>query len=84
MNYIKETLKKETSSFEELIECFEKIKTNGEVVVIKFDGERNENAYTVFISFPNNKREMIRIDDNDLKNALIKVLNIYLESPKEN
>ncbi|MBX2949528.1 MAG: hypothetical protein KF704_09655 [Crocinitomicaceae bacterium] len=79
MNFIKEIVEKENSSFEELIDCFEKIKVNGEVVVIKFDGEREIDNYTVFISFPDNKREMIRADENNLKKALVKVLAKYIE-----
>lgn len=79
MNFIKEIIEKENSSFEELIDCFEKIKVNGEVIVIKLDGEREIDNYTVFISFPNNKREMIRADENNLKKALVKVLAKYIE-----
>lgn len=79
MDFIKKIIDKQDPSFEELIDCFERIKTNGEVAVIKFDGERNEDEYTVFISFPNNKSEMIRADESDLKKALIKVLTKYIE-----
>lgn len=78
-NFIKTVVEKQNSSLDELIECFEQIKTNGEVAVIKFDGERKRDGYTVFISFPNNKREMIRADDSDLKRALIIVLTKYIE-----
>ena len=52
------------------------------MAVIKFDGERHNEQYTVFISFPQNNREMIRADENNLKDALIKVLTKYVkESP---
>lgn len=78
MDFIKKTIEKQDPSFEELIECFEKIKEIGGVVVIKFDGERDSNSYTVFISFPNNRREMIRVDENDLRNAFLKVLSKYV------
>lgn len=78
MDFIKKTIEKQDSSFEELIECFEKIKETGEVIVIKFDGERESNSYTAFISFPDNKREMIRVDENDLRSALIRVLTKYV------
>ena len=82
MNNIKEILEKEDSSIEELINCFDQIKNNGDVAVIKFDGEREEDQYTVFITFPNRKdREMIRADESILKNALIKVLKDYTETP---
>lgn len=79
MDFIKKVIVKQDSSIEELLECFEKIKKDGEVAVIKFDGERDNNSYTVFISFPTNKREMIRADENDLRNALIKVLTDYVK-----
>ncbi|MBL0912282.1 MAG: hypothetical protein IBJ09_07905 [Bacteroidia bacterium] len=78
MKHINEILKKENPSVEELINCFESIKENGDIAVIKFDGERVENPYTVFISFPIIKqKEIIRADENDLKSALIKVLMRY-------
>lgn len=79
MSFISETLKKQTHSIEELINCFEYVKKNGDIAVIKFDGERNENEYTVFISFPvSKKREMIRSDESDLKKALVEVLTKYI------
>lgn len=80
MNLIKKTLEKESPSLTELIHCFESVKGNGDVGVIKFDGERIENGYTVFISFSSSKkREMIRADEHQLERALIKVLTKYVE-----
>lgn len=80
MDFIRKVIEKQDSSIEELIDCLEKIKSNGDVVVIKFDGERSENAYTIFITFPSiKKREMIRVDEGYLKIGLIKVLIKYLE-----
>jgi hypothetical protein len=79
MNYIKKILNKKDASLEEFISCFERIKENGEVVVIKFDGDRSDNAYTIFISFPNNLKEMIRADESDFKKAIMKVLSKYTE-----
>lgn len=78
MKFIKEIIEKQNPSIEELINCFEKIKLNGEVAVIKFDGERESNEYTVFVSFPKGEREMIRADESDLKIALLKVLTKYV------
>ncbi len=78
MKFIEEIIEKQNPSLEELINCFEKIKSNGEVAVIKFDGERESNEYTVFVSFPKDEREMIRADESDLKYALLKVLTKYL------
>ncbi|WP_118973850.1 hypothetical protein [Taibaiella koreensis] len=79
MNIIKRTIEKPNPSFEELILCFEEIRTNGDVAVIKFDGERDKDEYTVFVSFPRNKREMIRVDGSDLKGTLKKILAEYIE-----
>lgn len=35
-------------------------------------------TYTVFVSFPTSERAMIRVDGNDLKTALLKVLSEYI------
>jgi REP element-mobilizing transposase RayT len=77
MNYIKQILDKD-SNVEELIMCFEKIKENKDVAIIKFDGERQNNFYTIMITFPNNRREMLRIDGNDLKEAMRNILTQYI------
>jgi hypothetical protein len=80
MDYIKQILKSENPSIEDYINCLEQVKRNGDIAVIKFDGERSENQYTIFISFPIiKKREMIRADENDLKLGLAKVITKYIE-----
>lgn len=57
------------------------VKESGSVAVIKFDGQRVENQYTVFISFPEmNEKEMIRADESTLRKAMIKVLTTYAEN----
>ncbi|MCB9235045.1 MAG: hypothetical protein H6581_25550 [Bacteroidia bacterium] len=77
---IPEILAKANPTMEELIYCLEMVKESGDVAVIKFDGERTENAYTVFISFPNRKdKGLLRSDDDELKKPLIKVLKGYFE-----
>ncbi|MDI3322367.1 hypothetical protein [Pinibacter soli] len=78
-SYIKEIINKPACSLEEIISCFEKVKENGDAAVIKFDGERSENSYTVFVSCPTKNRELLRADENDLKTALLKVLSEYIE-----
>jgi len=78
MEYIKEVLGGREQTIDNLIACVQKIKEKGNVIVIKFDGERLENGYTIFITFPNNEREMIRTDQSDLKIALIEILKQYL------
>ena len=79
MSYIRKVLENENPSIEDLINCFEQVKNNGDIAVIKFDGERSERKYTIFISFPASKNsEMIRIDESNLKVGLVKVLNKYV------
>ena len=78
MNYIKEIISKDNPTIEELINCFNCIKQEGNVVVIKFDGERVDIGYTIFITFPKNlKQEMIRVDERELKSALYEALTKY-------
>ncbi|SMC75033.1 hypothetical protein SAMN04488524_2548 [Pedobacter africanus] len=61
------------------IAYLEKIKDDGNVVVIKFDGERLDTQYTVFISFPVGlNRPMIRVDKSSLIEALRDVVKEYL------
>ena len=80
MEEINQIISKETISIEELIICFEQVRKNGDIAVIKFDGERIENAYTILISFPvTKKREMIRVDEAILKIGLKKALVKYIE-----
>jgi hypothetical protein len=78
MDLIQKTIEKQNPSFEELIDCLEKVKENKNVAVVKFDGERERDWYTILILFPNGGREMIREDGSDLKSALIKVLSRYI------
>lgn len=79
MKYIADVLKKDNPSFEDYINCFEQVKADGSVAVIKFDGEREANHYTVFISFPTEStRTTLRIDHDDLKQAMTIVLERYL------
>ncbi|SHG93431.1 hypothetical protein SAMN04488522_108279 [Pedobacter caeni] len=68
---------------EELLNCFEQVKNKGDIALIKFDGQRNEDEYTVLIAFPEiKKREMIRADESSLRIALIKVLTEYVEGDR--
>lgn len=80
MDVIKETVQKSKPSLSELINCFECIKDNGDVAVIKFDGERVDNGYTVLILFSSSKnRDLLRADEQTLEDALLKVLKKYIE-----
>ena len=58
-------------SIDDLLIQINKIKDLGDLVFIKFDGEREENHITVIISYPIAKqKEQIRIDGDDLKEIL--------------
>lgn len=59
--------------------CFELVRQDGNVAIIKLDGEREDNFYTVFISFPNSENEMIRFDGGNLQDAMRNVLSKYCE-----
>ena len=69
-------------SIEELIDCFERVKDNGDIGFIKFDGERKTNHYTVLITTPMPQSKMVRADESTLKVALVKVLAEYAQLKK--
>jgi hypothetical protein len=49
--------------------------------MIKFDGMRKDNHYTVWVGFPmETGKESFRLDGSDLKKTIMKVLARYLES----
>ncbi|MFD2522931.1 hypothetical protein [Emticicia soli] len=76
MNSIKEILKKENLSFDDLINCFEMVKESGQIALIKFDGARLKDYYTVLIL---NAKNTIRLEGSDLKKGLIEVLIRYAD-----
>jgi hypothetical protein len=81
MDKIKRIISNANPTIADLINAFESVKENGDVGVIKFDGLRDQDQYTVFISFDNNKNKaMIRADEGDLITALLKVLREYVKS----
>ena len=80
MDFIKESIKKEKPSMDELIQCFELIRQAGHIAFIKLDGEREQDWYTILVTFPDSSREMIRNDGSDLRTALINVLTSYVAS----
>ena len=80
MKEIKQVLESQSASIESLLNCFEQVKNDGNVAVIKFDGERSEMQYTVFISFPQKKDEpILRADRSSLTEALKDVLKSYIQ-----
>lgn len=78
MRNINEIIGDCNSSYDDIIKLFERIKDDGNVVVIKFDGERESNKYTSFISYPNQpSKELIRYDGDNLKEILLNLLKDY-------
>lgn len=68
----------EDITIEDLINCVEKVRENGDVAVFKLDGQRKDEQYTAFITCPDFKGEMIRADESSLKDALLKILKQYI------
>ncbi|WP_341836426.1 hypothetical protein WJU16_00810 [Chitinophaga pollutisoli] len=77
MNDIISVLRKSNPTIEELLACFELIRKDGNVVVIKMDGARADSQYTVFVTFSEGEREMIRFDGDNFKGTLLEVLRAY-------
>ena len=75
MNIISKTLNQEYITLEELFLCIEEVKNERNVFILKVDGESNIN--TIMITFPNSNKEMIRYDDVNLKEAIVKALKVY-------
>ncbi|MDV3753984.1 hypothetical protein [Elizabethkingia anophelis] len=71
----------ENPSMADLIDCLDLVRKNGDIVVVKFDGEREQDFYTLFITFPVNKnKSMIRIDHSNLRDAILELLKKYINS----
>lgn len=65
-------------TLERLFRYIEEIRERGDLVFIKFDGEREDDFVTIAISYPNYLgKEQIRHDGNDFKKVLLKCLNEY-------
>ena len=82
MSFIIETLKHENPTIEDLLTCFDMVLQDGNVAMIKFDGERMEKSHTVMISFPGKKQNLglIRNDGDNLKVMLTEVLQKYVKT----
>jgi hypothetical protein len=67
------------NSLNDLFEEIEQIKNNGDLVFIKFDGERESNKITLVIDFSKKSinRNQIRLNGDDLKDLIIKGLELY-------
>jgi len=64
---------------EQIMEVFFKIGRLGDIFILKNDGERKENVYTVVISSSNGAFDSIRFDGDDLNAIVRKALNEYVE-----
>ncbi len=86
MNALDIFLENEHATTEQMIAAFDSVKEYGDVAVMKLDGGREKNHYTVFISFPANpQRDIMRAEKSDLISASKKVLEeyrIYIRSIK--
>lgn len=63
-------------SIDNIFSFFEK---SGDIFIIKYDGIRLENKYTLMIMSKVGSFEMIRYDGNDLRKCLSVVLSGYLQ-----
>ncbi|SHM01897.1 hypothetical protein [Chryseobacterium polytrichastri] len=71
----------ENPSMTDLIDCLDLVRKNGDIVVVKFDGEREQDFYTLFITFSLTKnKSMIRIDHSNLRDAILELLKRYINS----
>lgn len=66
-------------SANQIIEALEKVGKRGDVIIIKNDGLRSSDNYTVVISSSSNKFDSIRYDASSLNNAIKKALKDYSE-----
>ena len=82
MKYIKEILSSSNlQTVENLLKCAEEVKDQGDVFLIKMDGQRsqNEKQYTILITFPIMPSKIVRADELELKMAMLKALEEYLQ-----
>jgi hypothetical protein len=77
MKHIEGILNSGFHSLEDLISCLEYIKNKGDVCIIKMDGQRLKDKYTLLIIFKDENKEMIRVDNDNLISALIEILRLY-------
>ena len=80
MENIKEAIySKNELTNDQIVDAFRNIGSIGDLFIIKNDGLRIKDNFTVVISSPADKFESIRYDDDSLNIALIKCLRKYFE-----
>lgn len=67
----------DTVTLDDLMNCFELIKDDGDIAMIKFDGPREIDHYTVVFIIQSLREGSVRIDDASLKSAAMKALTRY-------
>jgi hypothetical protein len=70
----------ETNEFtgNQIIDALSIVGKNGDIMLIKNDGVRSANNYTVVISSGDNKFDSIRYDSSSLNEAMKKALKDYI------
>lgn len=63
---------------EQIIDIITEIGRSGDIIIVKNDGLRVINNYTVIITSANNKFDSIRCDSDDLSDAIKNALEKYL------
>jgi hypothetical protein len=64
---------------DQIIAVLEKVGKRGDIIIIKNDGLRSSDNYTVVISSSSNKFDSIRYDASSINNAIKKALIDYAE-----
>ena len=63
----------------QILQAFNQVAANGDIIIFKNDGLRENNKITVVITSPSEKFSSIRYDDVSLSAALSKALKRYYE-----
>ncbi|MBO9633171.1 MAG: hypothetical protein J7578_08625 [Chitinophagaceae bacterium] len=77
--YMDTILALEDPMLDELMNCFDEVMEAGHHAVIKWDGPRAQDRFTVMITIPGNPDAVFRKDGDDLKLAMKRVLEMYIQ-----
>ena len=79
MHKLIETLQQKDATFNDLLNCLEKITSLGDACLLKMDGKRSTGWITIVIYFHSStNQESIRYDSSDFRDVLIKALQEYV------
>jgi hypothetical protein len=76
---IKEFTNKEVFSAEDILNIISLVGKNKDIIMVKNDGIRDTNQYTVVIISSVDPEKSFRCDDSSLQNAMKTVLQKYLD-----